>query len=81
MNHVPGLTDFLTLALLVFFGGWFLRTVLCWLLRTREIERRQRELEALVRAIGGHLDVPLPQPVVRVTLRARAMACVARLRA
>jgi hypothetical protein len=81
MNHVPGLTDFMRLAFLIIFGGWALRAVLCWLLRTREIERRVHELEAVVRAIGGHLDVPLPKPVARMSLRARAMACFARLRA
>ena len=81
MNHVPSFADFLFLAFWLFFGGWGLRAMLCWFLRTREIERRMHELDALVRAIGAHLEVPLPKQIERISIRARATAWFMRLRA
>lgn len=71
MPHTPGAADVMVLIFWIVAGGLILRAVCSWLLGTRRIEKRQDQLEALLRAIATGLNIELPKADVRRTLLGR----------
>ncbi len=71
MPHTPGAADVMVLIFWIVAGSLILRAVCGWLLGTRRIEKRQDELEALLRAVATALNVELPKADVRRTLLGR----------
>jgi hypothetical protein len=78
MTHIPGPLDVVMLVFWIVAGAWILRATMCWLTRSKQIEQRQRELEALVRALAVGMNVALPESVARATLRSRLVALCGR---
>jgi hypothetical protein len=81
MNHIPTLAETVTAVVLLVVALLVLRGIASWLVRSRELLWRVDELEALIRVMGVHLSVPLPEPARRKPLHARAAALYAQARA
>lgn len=80
MNHVPTWAETIVAVIWLIVALLVLRAVMSWLVRSRELVRRIDELESLVRVIGAHLNVPLPAPAGRKSLRERTAALYAQTR-